>query len=106
MQRTEEKTMTPQCQSLLHLPPLFPLICNTIKFTSHYSATSNSDKLIKAIQASTTLSTTMLGNMKVSGTRAKEPKRLTKSPMKGSSAATKTLKPRTRPRAQRRRVRL
>jgi hypothetical protein len=43
--------MTPQCQSLLHLPPLFPLICNTIKFTSHgdllnYSAnTSNSDEL-------------------------------------------------------------
>jgi hypothetical protein len=43
----------------------------------------------------------MLVNTTVSGTSAKEPKRLTtKSPMNGNSAATKTLKPDEAPRAK------
>nr|CAB3479187.1 unnamed protein product [Digitaria exilis] len=48
---------------------------------------------------------TMLGNMKVSGTSAKEPTRLTKSPMNGNSAVTKMLKPKMSPLAKKRRVR-
>uniref|UniRef100_A0A0E0FXB0 Uncharacterized protein n=1 Tax=Oryza nivara TaxID=4536 RepID=A0A0E0FXB0_ORYNI len=48
----------------------------------------------------------MLGNMKVRGKRTKEPKRLTKSPMKGKSAVTKALAPNTSPLASSRLPRL